>query len=231
MDLLKRAIRFFRCGVVQSHGQLESAGVLTVLHEEDHSLDEGTPYMRKLMSVGKEAIGVEVRVVDEEGREIAPNEVGEIVARGPNIFEGYRNDPALTAKVLRDGWLRTGDVASIDEEGYIYIVDRKRDTLTVEGISISPREIENILCEHPSVKEAAVVPRPDYTMGEVPVAVVVLREGTKEAPEEILDHCRRNMAPFKVPRAIDFVPALPRNAQGKVLKARLREREASRRTR
>jgi long-chain acyl-CoA synthetase len=174
------------------------------------------------MSVGKEAIGVEVRVVDEDGMEIAPNEVGEVVARGPNVFEGYRNDPALTAKVLRDGWLRTGDVASIDEEGYIYIIDRKRDTLTVEGISISPREIENILCEHPFVKEAAVVPRPDYTMGEVPVAVIVLREGTSVDPEEILRHCRRNMAPFKVPHAVQFVPALPRNAQGKVLKARLR---------
>jgi long-chain acyl-CoA synthetase len=229
LDLLKRAIRFFRCGLVQSHGQVESSGILTVLHEEDHSLDESTPYMRKLMSVGKEAIGVEVRVVDGEGREIAPNGVGEIVARGPNIFEGYRNDPVLTAEVLLDGWLRTGDVASIDEEGYIYVVDRKRDTLSVEGISISPREIENILCEHPSVKEAAVVPQPDYTMGEVPVAVVVLREGASVDPEEILGHCRRNMAPFKVPRAIEFLNALPRNAQGKVLKARLRDNLASRR--
>jgi long-chain acyl-CoA synthetase len=231
LDLLKRAIRFFQCSLVQSHGHVESTGILTVLHEEDHSLDESTPYMRKLMSVGKESIGVEVRVVDEDGREIAPNGVGEIVARGPNVFEGYRNDPALTAMVLRDGWLRTGDVASIDEEGYIYIVDRKRDTLTVEGISISPREIENILCEHPSVKEAAVVPLPDYTLGEVPVAVLVLREGAKEGTEEILGHCRRNMAPFKVPRAIEFVAALPRNAQGKVLKARLRDHLASRRPR
>jgi acyl-CoA synthetase (AMP-forming)/AMP-acid ligase II len=231
LDLIKRAIRFFRCGLVQSHGQIESTGMLTVLHEEDHSLDEGTPYMRKLMSVGKESIGVEVRVVDENGREIAPNGVGEIVARGPNIFEGYRNDAALTATVLRDGWLRTGNVASIDEEGYIYIVDRKRDTLAVEGISISPREIENILCEHPSVKEAAVVPLPDYMLGEVPVAVVVLEEGKKEDTEEILDHCRRNMAPFKVPRAIEFAVALPRNAQGKVLKARLRDHVASRRPR
>jgi long-chain acyl-CoA synthetase len=231
LDLLRRAIRFFPCSLVQSHGQVESTGILTILHEEDHSLDESTPYMRKLMSVGKETIGVEVRVVDEDGREIAPNGVGEIVARGPNVFEGYRNDPALTAMVLRDGWLWTGEVASIDEEGYIYIVDRKRDTLTVEGISISPREIENILCEHPSVKEAAVVPLPDYTMGEVPVAVLVLREGTKEDPEEILGHCRRNMAPFKVPRAIEFVSALPRNAQGKVLKARLRDHLTSRRPR
>ena len=229
LNLLKRAIRFFRCGFVQSHGQVESSGILTVLQEEDHSLDESTPYMRKLMSVGKEAIGVEVRVVGEDGMKIAPNGVGEVVARGPNVFEGYRNDSALTARVLRDGWLRTGDVASIDEEGYIYVVDRKRDTLTVEGISISPREIENILCEHPSVKEAAVVPRPDYAMGEVPVAVIVLAKGAPEDPEEILRHCRRNMAPFKVPRAIEFVPALPRNAQGKVLKARLRDRPAARR--
>ena len=231
LDLLKRAIRFFRCGFVQSHGQVESAGFLTVLHEEDHSLDESTPYMRKLMSVGKEAIGTEVRVVGDDGREISPNEVGEVVARGPNIFEGYLNDPELTANALRNGWLHTGEVASIDEEGYIYIVDRKRDTMMVEGISVSPREIENVLCEHPSVGEAAVVPRPDYTMGEVPVAVVVLREGSKEDPEEILAHCRRNLAPFKVPRSIEFLPALPRNAQGKVLKSRLRDVQAYRRPR
>lgn len=228
LDLLKRAIRFFRCGLVQSHGLVESAGILTVLHEEDHSLDESTPYMRRLMSVGKEANGVEVRVVGEDGREIAPNEVGEVVARGPNVFGGYRNDPALTAKVLRDGWLRTGGVASIDEEGYIYIIDRKRDTLMVEGISVSPREIEKILCEHPSVKEAAVVACPDYTLGEVPVAVVVVREGAKEDAETILEHCRRNMASFKVPRSVQFVPALPRNAQGKVLKAKIRDCKASR---
>ncbi len=228
LDLLKRAIRFFRCGVVQSHGTVESAGLLTVLHEEDHSLDESTPYMRKLMSIGKEAIGVEVRVVDETGGEISPNGVGEIVARGPNVFEGYRNDPVLTGKILRNGWLHTGDIASIDEDGYIYVVDRKRDTLTIEGISVSPREIEHILCEHPCVKEAAVVPRPDYTMGEVPVAVVVPREGTSADAGDLLAHCRRNMAPFKVPHAIEFVETLPRNAQGKVLKARLRDVQARR---
>src|SRR5512139_2396472 len=131
IDLLKRAIRFFRCGLVQSYGHVETAGILTFLHEEDHSLDESAPYMRKLMSVGKEAIGVEVRVVDESGREIAPQQVGEIVARGPNVFVGYRNDPESTARILKDGWFHTGDVASIDEEGYIYIVDRRHDTLTV----------------------------------------------------------------------------------------------------
>jgi long-chain acyl-CoA synthetase len=231
VDLLKRAIRFFRCGLVQSYGQVESAGILTFLHEEDHSMDESAPYMRKLMSVGKEAIGVEVRVVDESGREIAPHQVGEIVARGPNVFEGYWNDPKYTGKVLQGGWLHTGDVASIDEEGYIYIVDRNRDTLMVGGILVYPREIENILCEHPAVKEASVVGRPDYAMGEVPVAIVVLREKEAEDRESILAHCRRNMAPFKVPQAVEFLSALPRNSQGKVLKAKLRDRLAARRPR
>ena len=231
IDLLKNAIRFFRCGLVQSYGQVETAGVLTFLHEEDHSMDESSPYMRKLMSVGKEAIGVKVRVVDESGGEVAVNQVGEIVAYGPNIFEGYWNDPKLTGEVLRDGWLRTGDLASVDEEGYIYIVDRTREGLMVGGIQVYPKEIENILCEHPAVKEAAVVGSPDYTMGEVTAAIVVLHEGEKEDREAILAHCRSNMAPFKVPRSLEFVPTLPRNAVGKVLKAKLRDRLSSRRPR
>jgi long-chain acyl-CoA synthetase len=229
VDLLKRAIGFFRCGLVQSYAHLESTGVLTFLHEEDHSMDASAPYMKKLMSVGKESLGVEVRVVNEDGSEVSPDQVGEIIARGPNVFEGYLGDEKYTAEVLRDGWLYTGDVASVDEDGYIYVVDRKRDTLMVEGASVSLREMENVLCEHPAVKEAAVVGRPDFTMGEVPVAVVVLREGAPQDPEAILEHCRRNMASYKVPRAVEFVGALPRNAQGKVLKATVRDRLMARR--
>jgi acyl-CoA synthetase (AMP-forming)/AMP-acid ligase II len=227
IELQKRAIRFFRCGLVQSYGQVESAGVLTFLHAEDHSLEESAPYMRKLMSVGKEAIGVEVRVVDESGREVLPNQVGEIVARGPNIFEGYFRDPASTAEVLRNGWLRTGDIASVDEEGYIYVVDRKRDILMVGGISVDPREIEEVIAEHPAVKEAAVIGRPDYILGEVPVAVVALKEGAHAGAPGLLSHCRENMAPFKVPRSVEFLPALPRNSQGKVLKVKLKGKEIS----
>jgi long-chain acyl-CoA synthetase len=228
VELQKRAIRFFRCGMVQSYGHVESSGVLTFLHAEDHSLEESAPYMRRLMSVGKEAIGVEVRVVDEGGREIAPNQVGEIVARGPNIFEGYFRDPASTAEVMRKGWLYTGDIASVDEKGYIYIVDRKRDTLIVGGIPVSPREIEDVLAEHPAVKEAAVIGRPDYIFGEVPVAVVERKEGADADEETILSHCRENMAPFKVPVSVEFVPHLPRNSQGKVLKAKLKEKSTPR---
>ena len=227
VELQKRAIRFFRCGMVRSYGHVESSGVLTFLHAEDHSLEESAPYMRKLMSVGKEAIGVEVRVVDEGGVEIAPNQVGEIVARGPNVFEGYFRDPASTAEVMRKGWLHTGDIASVDEEGYIYIVDRKHDTLIVGGIPVCPREIEDVIAEHPAVREAAVIGRPDYVFGEVPVAVVERKERADADPEAILSHCRENMAPFKVPVSVEFVPHLPRNSQGKVLKAKLKGKAVS----
>lgn len=228
LDLLKRAIGFFGGRLAQTYGHVESAGLLTFLHPEDHSLDESAPSLRKLMSVGKEAIGVEVRVVDDAGRPVPSSQVGELIARGPNVFAGYFRDPALTAETIRAGWLCTGDVASVDEEGYISVVDRKRDTLMTAGIQVSPKEIENVIAEHPAVREVAVVPRPDYALGEVPVAIVALREGAHADAEEILAHCRRNMAPFKVPESVEFLAALPRNSQGKVLKARLREQAAGR---
>jgi len=228
VDLMRRAISFFRCSLVQSYAHVETTGILTFLHEEDHSMDEGAPYMKKLMSVGKEALGMQVRVIDEDGNEVPTGMVGEVAARGLNVFEGYLNDEEATSKVLRNGWFYTGDLAAIDEDGYIHIVDRKHDSLLVESVNVSLREVESIVAEHPSVKEAAVVGRPDFTMGEVPVAVVVLKEGFEENPEDILEHCRRNMAHFKVPRSIVFLSAFPKNAQGKVTKATIRDRLTTR---
>jgi len=222
--LQRRAVRFFNCDMVQSYGQVESSGILTFLHAEDHSLEESAPSIRKLASVGKEAVGVEVRVVDERGEDVGPHQVGEVIARGANVFQGYFRDPGFTAEVLKDGWLHTGDLASVDDEGYISIVSRKRDTLMIGGISVYPKEIETVIAEHPAVSEAAVVGRPDDTWGEIPVAIVALRAGEKADPESLLAHCRRNMAPFKVPQSIEFAPFLPRNSQGKVLKAKLKER-------
>jgi len=223
LGLLRRAIAFFRCGMVRSYGQVESAGVLTFLHPEDHSLDDRLPARRKLGSVGREAVGVEVRVVDGEGRPVGPDQVGEVVARGENIFQGYFEDPDSSGEILRNGWLHTGDVASVDEDGYVYRVDRLRDFLMVGGFSVYPREIETILAEHPEVSEAAVVGRPDDPLGEIPIAFVSLREGARRSPEDLLEHCRKNMAPFKLPGEIILTPKLPKNSAGKVLKARLRE--------
>ncbi len=224
LDLLKRAIPFFHCGMVQSYDQVESSGVLTFLHPEDHSLDESVPYMRRLMSVGKEAVGVELRLVDAEGREIPDGHVGEVVARGGNVFGGYYKDPESSAEALRNGWLYTGDVASFDKEGYLFLLDSKRDLIKVGGFSFCPREVETVIAEHPSVAEVAVIPRPDYLLGEVPVAIVVLEEGGTSDPDSLVSHCRRNMAPFKIPREIEFAAAIPRNSAGKVLKAKLKER-------
>ncbi len=224
VDLQQRAIRFFGCDLVQTYGQVESSGVLTFLPAEDHSLEESATAIRKLGSVGKEIVGIEVRVVDEKGRDILPHQVGEVIARGPNVFKGYFRDPGFTAEILKDGWLHTGDVASVDEEGYIHIVDRKRDMLMIGGIAVYPKEIENVIAEYPGVSEAAVVGRPDYTWGEIPVAIVALKSGEQGDADSLIAHCRKNMAPFKVPQGIDFVPSLPRNAQGKVLKAKLKDR-------
>lgn len=224
VDLLRRAARFFRCDLVRAYGQVESSGVLTFLHPEDRNAGESPTSIRRLTSVGKEAVGVELRVVDEQDRPIGPNEVGEVVARGPNVFLGYFRDPGLTGEVLRDGWLRTGDLASIDGDGYLFVVDRKSDTLMIGGICVYPKEIENVIAEHRAVAEVAVVGRPDDTWGEIPMAIVVLKAGTNADPESLLAHCRENMAPFKVPRSIEIVPSLPRNSQGKVLKAKLKER-------
>jgi len=228
-DLLRRAIRFFGCAMVQSYGPVESSGILTILQAEDHSLEETARSIRMLGSVGKEALGVEVRVVDERGRDVGPRQVGEVIARGANVFDGYFGDPGFTAEILRDGWLYTGDLASVDDDGTISIVDRKRDTLMIGGISVYPKEIESVIAEHPAVSEAAVVGRPDATWGEIPVAIVTLKAGETPDLESLLAHCRSNMAPFKVPQAIDFVASLPKNAQGKVLKAKLKERLVGRR--
>ncbi len=228
IDLLRRAADFFRCDMVQSYGQVESSGILTFLHAEDHAMDGSIRSIRRLGSVGKESLGVEIRVVDEQGRDIGPHQVGEVTARGPNVFQGYFRDPALTAEILRDGWLHTGDLASVDEDGYVSIVDRKRDTLMIGGIAVYPKEIENVIAEHPAVAESAVVGRPDDTWGEIPVAIVVLKPGAAADAGALLAHCRQNLAAFKVPQSVEFVPLLPRNAQGKVLKAKLKERRVGR---
>ncbi|MCL2103240.1 MAG: AMP-binding protein, partial [Syntrophorhabdaceae bacterium] len=148
VDLMRRAIGFFRCSLVQSYAHVETTGMLTLLHEEDHSMVEGTPYMKKLMSVGKEALGMQVRIVDEEGKEVPTGMVGEVSACGLNVFEGYLDDPEATSSVLRNGWFYTGDMGAVDEDGYIHIVDRKHDSLLVESVTVSLREVEGIVAEH-----------------------------------------------------------------------------------
>ena len=176
----------------------------------------------KLGSVGRPCLYLELDVWDEAGASVAPGEQGEIVMRGPKVFKGYWRDGDATAAAFTGGWFHTGDIGVRDADGYLYIVDRLKDMIVSGGENIASSEIERVLYEHDSVLEAAVIGRPDDRWGEVPVAFVVLRQNAGATPDELIAHCRVQLARFKVPREITFVEALPRNPSGKVLKRELR---------
>ena len=214
---------------INAFGQTETASTITMLGPDDHVI-EGTEEekRRKLKrlssSIGRPLPDVEVKIVDEEGKSLPPLEVGEILARGSRIMTGYWRDEQKTAQALTsDGWLRTGDMGYMDEEGYIYLSGRADDMIIRGGENISPEEVEEVLHSHPKVEEAAVIGVPDVEWGQEPRAVVVLKKGEVTAPEEIIEYCRSNLAGFKRPRSVVFVDALPRNPMGKVLRKKLRE--------
>jgi long-chain acyl-CoA synthetase len=174
-------------------------------------------------SIGRSLPGVEIRLVDEDGSDVEEGDPGEVIVRGPNVFRGYWSQPEESARVLRDGWFHTGDVAVADDEGDLYIVDRRRDLILVSGFNVYPREVEDVLRRHPNVGDCAVVGEPDPRTGENVRAVVVADPpGSTVTPEGLLEFCRRSLAPYKVPSTIDIVAEIPRNAAGKVLRRVLR---------
>ena len=174
---------------------------------------------------GRAIDGVEVRIVDDDGAEVARGEPGEIVCRGFNVMVGYFEDDAATGEAIdADGWLHTGDIGVMDDRGYLQITDRKKDMFIVGGFNVYPAEVENSILEHPDVAQVAVVSAPDPRMGEVGVAFVVPRAGASIDPDELCAWCAPRMANYKVPRRAVVVDALPVNASGKVLKFELRER-------
>jgi acyl-CoA synthetase (AMP-forming)/AMP-acid ligase II len=176
----------------------------------------------KLGSVGRPCLYLELDVWDETGGSVPAGERGEIVLRGPKVFKGYWRDPEATATAFAGGWFHTGDIGVRDEDGYVFIVDRLKDMIVSGGENIAGSEVERVLYEHEAVLEAAVVGRPDERWGEVPVAYVVRRDGTSASEDELVEHCRARLARFKVPKAVAFLDALPRNPSGKVLKRELR---------
>ena len=199
--------------IYEGYGPTECAPVLTV----------NPPFgTRKPGSVGPPIPQVELRIVDDHGNALPPGAIGEIVARGPNVMQGYLNRPAETAAVLRDGWYHTGDLGRVDEDGYYFIVDRKTDLILVGGLNVYPREVELVLTGHPAVVEAAVVGVPDAIRGEAPKAFVILRNGECVAPQDLLQWCRQRLANYKVPRSIALVEDLPRTVTGKILKTAIR---------
>ncbi len=178
-------------------------------------------------TVGIPIIDTDAKIVDiETGRtELPPDEPGELILYGPQVMQGYWEDPAQTQLVLRDGWLFTGDMASIDKEGYVIILDRLKNTIKYKGYTVFPGEVENVLYNHPSVKECCVIGKPDSLAGELPKAFIVLKEEHNPTPEEIIKFCQNRIAPFKRIREVEFVDSLPKTAVGKILARELREQE------
>ncbi len=210
---------------MQIYGLTETAPILTVAEPKPHVNTEGDALYRLKGRAGHPSVGVQLRVVGEGGGDVPWDDaaIGEVAARGNMVFKGYWNQPEETAKVVRDGYFYTGDLATVNEHGYINIVDRAKDVIISGGENISSIEVEDVLYRHPKVLEAAVVGIPSERWGETPLAVIVLQQGEQSTPDEIIEFCRENMAHFKVPRQVEFATELPRTATGKLKKFELRE--------
>jgi fatty-acyl-CoA synthase len=217
--LLKECIEVFKCGFVQLYGMTETCGTIVALPPEDHI--EGLDRMR---SAGKALPGVELAILDPGGKPLPAGEVGEIATRSGSNMVGYWNLPEATARTLdKDNWLRTGDAGYLDEDGYLYIHDRIKDMIISGGENIYPAEVESAICDHPDVAEAAVIGVPDDQWGEAVKAVVVMKPGKDATAVDIIKFARERIAAFKTPKTVDFIPALPRNASGKILRRNLRD--------
>lgn len=214
VEVLKKFEKKFRIPLLEGYGLSETSPVVSI---------NPLKGAHKPGSIGPPIPGVKVKVVDANDKEVPVGEVGELLVNGPNVMKGYLNLPEATKETIKDGWLYTGDMARIDEDGYIYIADRKKDMLIVRGLNVYPREVEEILYHHPSVAEAAVVGVPDESKGEVPKAYLALKEGARATEVEILHFLRERLANYKVPRHVEFRPSLPKTPTGKILKRGLRE--------
>jgi long-chain acyl-CoA synthetase len=220
--LIARALRALPgVELSQGYGQTEASGAITMLGHERHVLDG--PSAGKTRSAGQAAFGVDVAVLAGDGSELPRGEVGEICARGDNVMLGYWNRPELTKQTLRGGWLHTGDAGHMDDDGYVYVVDRLKDMILVGASNVYSAEVENAIATHPAVAECAVVGAPSARWGERVHAVVVLRDGSELAPEELIAHCGELIAGYKCPSSVEFrSEPLPTNGAGKVLKTELR---------
>jgi|SRR5271157_1545296 len=223
-EALKKALNSgFRLG--EGYGQSESGPSITHLSTEDHEvLDKPEEAQKILISVGRPEIGLHVRIVDDHEKDVEPGEIGEIVVKSKHVMIGYWKKSEDTKKTIVNGWLHTGDMGYYDEKGYIYIADRKKDTIISGGENVYPREVEEILYKHPAVFEAAVIGIPDPYWVETVHAVISLKKGPNATAEEIIAFCRKNLAGYKTPKSIEFMESLPKNALGKILKKELRQR-------
>jgi acyl-CoA synthetase (AMP-forming)/AMP-acid ligase II len=219
---LKTAMRVLGPCLVQLYGQAESPMTITYLPHRDHVLDGTAEQERRLASAGFARTDVEVRVVGPDETELPPGEIGEIVTRSDLVMKGYWRNPQATAEAIRDGWLHTGDVGSMDGDGYLFIMDRSKDMIISGGENIYPREIEEVIIRHPAVREVAVIGVPDATWGEAVKALVVVKPGVVLTGADVIAWCQEAVASYKKPKSVEFLAELPKNNYGKVLKRELR---------
>jgi fatty-acyl-CoA synthase len=214
------------CTCFSGYGLTETAPVLTTSRMKDGVTWSGQERFEGQARTGYAVPGVEVRVVDPEGKDVARDgkSIGEIIARSDGVMAGYWKQPEATDAVIRDGWFHTGDMATIDENNYVLIVDRKKDIIVSGGENISSLEVEKALLAHPAVYEVAVIPVPDARWGEAPKALVVLKPGAQATESELLEFCRGQLARYKCPRSVEFLDALPKTGTGKILKKELRKK-------
>jgi long-chain acyl-CoA synthetase len=212
LSLLKRFEERTGAIITEGYGLTEATALVT-----SNPIDAE----RKPGSVGV-PIRCEVRVVDKNDKDVPVGDVGEIIIRGKNVMKGYYNNPDGTAEAIRNGWLHTGDMGRYDADGYLYVVDRKKDMIITGGYNIYPAEIENVLYKNPKVAMATVIGIPDEIKGEIAKAYIVLKEGQTATEQEMIDYCRERIAKYKAPRAVEFREALPTTLTGKILKRALR---------
>jgi acyl-CoA synthetase (AMP-forming)/AMP-acid ligase II len=225
LEVLKKGMKVLGPIFAEGYGQSESGPAISHLSKDDHNvLDRPEEEQKKLMSAGKPDIGVQVRIVDDKDNDVKPGEVGEITIRSKQVMVEYWHKPDDTRANIVNGWLHTGDMGYYDEEGYIYIVDRKKDMIITGGENVYPREVEEILYQHPAVLETTVIGIPDPYWIERVHAVVVTKKGASTTAEELIAFCKEHIAGYKAPKSVEFVDSLPKNPAGKILKRELREK-------
>ena len=221
VPVLRRAIERYGNIFAQVYTLSEAPVITTIMRAEEH-IDRDTRIGHRLASCGREVVTMDLRLVDDNMNEVAPGEVGEIAVRSVNNMAAYWRLPEETAKTLVDGWLRTGDMAARDEDGYLHIVDRKKDVIITGAFNVYPKEVETVLYQHPAVDQAAVVGVPDEEWGETIKAVIVLKPGQSASEDDLIALCRDNLADYKKPRLIEFADELPLSPVGKIMRRALR---------
>jgi fatty-acyl-CoA synthase len=224
--LVKEVEQKLGCICYAGYGLTETSPVLTLALTKSGCEWQGEDRYRGQAMTGYAMPGTELRVVDANGNDVPHDgrSVGEVVARSDGVMMGYWNQAQATAETLGDGWLHTGDLATMDENGYLLIVDRMKDIIVSGGENISSLEVEKTLAANPAVYEVAVIPVPDEKWGETPKAIVVLKPGTTATAQELIEFCANHIAHYKCPRSVEFLPALPKTGTGKILKRELREK-------